>query len=85
MLNSLRFKMNIEYNDKNSLRWIKNIGEMPLYVKGKGSTTYALLGLGYGVRAREACQGQGGISLQQWNILGVGSSCEAGLKRGALR
>ena len=52
---------------------MKNIGEIALYVKGKVPTTHALLGLGYGVRACEACQGQGGISLQRWNLLGVAS------------
>jgi len=35
-------------NDKNSLCWRENIGETALYVNGKVSTTYALLGLGYG-------------------------------------
>jgi len=49
------------------------MGEMALYVKGKVSTKYAVVGLGYGVRAYEGCQGQGGISLQRWNLLGVAS------------
>jgi len=58
-------------NDKNSLCWRENIGEMALYVNGKVSTTYVVLGLGYGGRACEGYQGQGGISLQRWNLLGV--------------
>ncbi len=32
-------------NDKNSLSWMENIGEMALYVKAKVSTAYAVLGL----------------------------------------
>ena len=52
---------------------MENIGEVALYVNAKVSTTYAVLGLGYGGRAFEAYQGQGGISLQRWNLLGVGS------------
>ena len=59
------------FNDKNSFSWMENIGEMALYIKGKGSTTYALLELGYDLRACEECQGQGGTSLQRWNLLGV--------------
>jgi hypothetical protein len=35
-------------NDKDSLCWRENIGEMALYVNGKVSTTYAIIGLGYG-------------------------------------
>ena len=35
-------------NDKNSLRWRENIGEVALYVKAEMSTTYAVLRLGYG-------------------------------------
>ena len=35
-------------NDKNSLSWTENLGKMALYVKGKASTTYAVLCLGYG-------------------------------------
>ncbi len=30
--------------DKNSLWWRENIGEMALYIKGKVSTTYSVLG-----------------------------------------
>ena len=30
--------------DKNSLCWRESIGEMALYIKGKASTTYAVLG-----------------------------------------
>jgi hypothetical protein len=55
----------------NSLRWRENIGEVALYVKGEMSTTYAVLGLGYGGRACEGYQGQGDISLERWNLLGV--------------
>ncbi len=60
---------------------------MALDVNGKVPTIYAVLGLGYGWSAcacppssrsaglrragREGCQGQGGISLQRWNLLGV--------------
>ena len=36
-----------KWNDKNSLSWIENIGEVALYVKGEASTRYAVLGLGY--------------------------------------
>ncbi len=50
---------------------MENIGEVALYVKGKMSTTYAVVGLDYGDRACEGCQGQAGISLQRWNLLGV--------------
>ena len=39
------------WNDKSSLSWIENIGEMALYVKGEASTRYAVLGLGYGRRS----------------------------------
>jgi hypothetical protein len=35
-------------NDKNSLSWTENLGKMALYVKGKASTTYPVLCLGYG-------------------------------------
>jgi len=44
---------------------------MALYGKGKISTTYAVVELDYGDRACDGCQGQGGISLQRWNSLGV--------------
>ena len=37
------------------------------------STTYAVVGLGYGVRACEGCEGQAGISLRRWDLLGVKS------------
>ena len=30
-------------------------------------------GVGHGGRAYEGCQGQGGISLQRWNLVGVES------------
>ena len=40
-----------KWNDKNSLSWIENIGEVALYVKGEASTRYAVLGLGYGRRS----------------------------------
>ena len=46
---------------------------MDLYVNGKVSTIYAVVGVGYGERGYEGCQGQGGISLQRWNLLGVES------------
>ena len=58
-------------NDKNLLFPEGNIEELPLCVKGKVSTTYAIFGLAYGGRACEGCQRQGGISLQRWNLLGV--------------
>jgi hypothetical protein len=44
-----------------------------LYVNGKASTTYTVIGVGHGGRVYEGCQGQGGISLQRWNLLGVAS------------
>lgn len=50
-----------------------SVGEMTLYVKGKASTTYAVVGLCYGERACEGCQVQAGISFQRWNLLGVAS------------
>ena len=59
--------------DKNSLCWRENIGGMALYVNGKASATYAVIGVGHGGRAYEGCQGQGGISLQRWNLVGVAS------------
>jgi hypothetical protein len=52
---------------------MENIGEMALYVNGKVSTTYAVLGLGYGEGACQGWQGQAGISLHRWNLLGVAS------------
>jgi len=65
---------------------MESIGGLALYVNGKVSTTYAVIGVGYGGRAcacppslslrrggREGCQAQGGISLQRWNLLGVAS------------
>jgi len=58
-------------NDKNSLSRMENIGEMALYVNRKVSTIYAVIGLGYGERACEGCQGQAWISLRRWNLLGV--------------
>ena len=45
--------------------------EVALHVKGKTSTTYAVVELGYGDRGCGGCQGQGGISLQRWSLLGV--------------
>ena len=47
------------------------MGEVTLYVEGKMSATYAVVGLGYGVRACEECEGQAGISLRRWDLLGV--------------
>jgi hypothetical protein len=44
---------------------------MALYVNRKAPTTYAVIGVGYGGRACEGRQRQGGISLQRWNLLGV--------------
>ena len=38
-------------NDKKSLCWRGSIGEMALYINGKVSTTYAVVGLDYGERA----------------------------------
>jgi len=35
-------------NDKNSLCWREDIGEIALYVNGKLSTIYGVIGLGYG-------------------------------------
>ena len=58
-------------NDKNLLFREGNIEQLPLCVKGKVPTTYAVFGLAYGGRACEGCQGQAGISLQRWNLLGV--------------
>ena len=46
---------------------------MALYVKGKMSTTYAVVELDYGDGSCEGCQGQAGISLQRWSLLGVAS------------
>jgi len=60
-----------ELNDKNSLCWRESIGGMALYGNGKVSTTYAVIGLGYSERACEGCQGQAGISLRRWNLLGL--------------
>ena len=60
-------------SDKNSISWMRNIGEKALYVNGKMPTTYAVLGLGYGRRACEGCQAQGGIFLQRWNLSCVSS------------
>lgn len=47
---------------------------MALYVSGKVSTTYVVIGLGYVGRACEGCQWQEGISLEQLNLLDVASS-----------
>jgi hypothetical protein len=58
-------------NDKNSLYPMGSIGEVALYVNGKVSTTYAVLVLGYGEGACQGLQGQGDVSLQRWNLLGV--------------
>ena len=60
-------------NDKNSLCRRESIGEMALYVKGKVSTTYAAIGRGYGGRACEGCQRQGGISSQPRNLSDIAS------------
>ena len=60
-------------SDNNSLCWRESIGGVALYVNGKAATTYAVIGVGHGGRAYEGCQGQGGISLQRWNLLGVES------------
>jgi len=38
-------------NDENSLCWRESIGEMALHIKGKVSTTYAVLALAYAGRA----------------------------------
>jgi len=50
---------------------MENIDEVALCVKGKASTTYEVLGLGYGGRACQGFQAQGGTSLQEWNLLRV--------------
>jgi hypothetical protein len=60
-------------SDKSSLCWRKGIGGVALQVNGKASTLYAVIGAGHGGRAYGGCQGQGGISLQPWNLLGVAS------------
>jgi len=60
-------------DDRNSLCWRESIGEMALYVNGKVSTIYPVIGLGYGEKACEGCQAQAGISLRGWNLLGVAS------------
>lgn len=44
-------------SDKNLLFPEGNIQELPLCVKGKVSPTYVVLGLAYGGRACEGCQG----------------------------
>ena len=44
----------------NSLCWRENIDEVALYVKGKMSTTYAVVELDYGDGSCEGCQGQAG-------------------------
>ena len=59
--------------DKNFLCWRESIGRVAFYVNGKASTTYAVIGVGHGGRAYEGCQGQGGISLQRWNLVGIES------------
>ncbi len=48
---------------------MENIGEVALYIKGKVSITYTVLGLGYGGRGIKDRD----ESLQRWNLLGVAS------------
>jgi hypothetical protein len=44
VIKTLFDKENIEMNDKNSLCWRESIGGVALYVNGKVSTTYAVIG-----------------------------------------
>jgi len=45
----------------------------PCMSREKQATTYAVVELDYGDGSYEGCQGQAGISLQRWSLLGVAS------------
>ena len=47
--------------------------EWPCMSTGKRLQHMPFSGVGHGGRAYEGCQGQGGISLQRWNLVGVES------------